>query len=140
MFTAEEFPPMFFCKDTTRIFDSREALKMRWYWRLLALRLLDRSLPLAGGTLPSQEPMAFYRLLLAGQSAVPGTSAADLLALLNAYRGRAGRPALALPPNEVPEPEPIGDGVGILLIPPEGAPEGKAAPLEWSRNRCLSCM
>ena len=57
---------------TTAPYDGREAMKQKYYY--MCLLRLSFCLPLAGGSLPSQEPIAFYKLLLRGEKATPGGS------------------------------------------------------------------
>jgi len=54
---------------TRASFDSREALRMKTYY--MVLLQLQRCLPLAGGRVPSQHPVGFYRLLLNGTPTQP---------------------------------------------------------------------
>ena len=99
-----------------RVYDSRNSTRMRWYFRLLH-HGLDRCLPLAGGTVPSQEPMAFYRLLIEGVPCRPGLPATTYQAALNDRRRRHGQELVPLPPHEQPPPiaAPPGDATTITL-------------------------
>ena len=72
-----------------RAYDSRRCTRMRWYYRVL-LTDLARCLELAGGRVPPQEPMNFYRCLLAGIAAAPGLSAVMYTSLFN-IANRIGR-------------------------------------------------
>lgn len=71
-------------------FDSRNSTRMRWYYRVL-LQDVRTCVTLAGGSMPSQEPMAFYRLLLAGVRVLPGRPATEYQALLNNHRKNEDR-------------------------------------------------
>jgi len=62
-------------------FDSREAMRMKTYYQ--ALVCLDRCLPLCDGPMPSQHPMAFYKLLLAGFTATPNMTAKEYIVRYN---------------------------------------------------------
>ena len=67
--------------------DGREATKMKAYY--VALLQLSRCLPLAGGSMPSIEPVLFYRLLLSGVAVLPGLGQRGLLALQRSHSGLA---------------------------------------------------
>ena len=54
-------------------FDSREACRMKFYYR--AVIELSKTLPLTGYRMPSQQPVSYYRLLLRGMKAEPDLSA-----------------------------------------------------------------
>jgi len=103
------------------IFDSRGGIRTRWYLRAL-LHGVARIIAVAlGNVVPSQEPQAFYRLLILGVACAPGRPATEYLAILNDKRRRKGELTLALPDHEkppIPLP-PIPEGGGFTL-PPDG--------------------
>jgi hypothetical protein len=111
-------------------YDSRFCLRMKYYYRVLLLDLGKR-LCLAGGSIPSQQPQGFYRLLLAGVECRPGDTAKNYLALLNRGRQTKGLVPLELPPHE-DDPPPITDGVGggstLLPLPGELPPPPPPRP------------
>ena len=100
-------------------YDGRSCLKMKWYFQTLLT--LETCLPLARGSLPSQEPVHFYRLLLRGDFAQAGLSSKTYVLAWN--RGGNVRDedlvALAAPP----EPLPLQDGVESFGAMPLGMPD-----------------
>ena len=99
-------------------FDAREATRMRAYYQVCLD--LKTFLPLAGGRIPSQEPVNFYKLLLRRLQAVPGESAAHYLKILNHDSKQRKLEPL---PLEKPEPPPaLGAGDEVLVPPPPGVP------------------
>jgi len=103
-----------------KVYDSRNSLRMRWYFRMLH-HGLGRVLPLAGGTVPSQEPMAFYRLLIDGIACTPGQKATIYQAILNTRKRKRGEEPVPLPDHEAePEPPPIMCGGDAMALPLEG--------------------
>jgi len=107
--------------DAEHVFDSRMAGRMRWYYHLLVAGMAPR-LPLAGGTIPSQEPMGFYRLLLANKEVRPGESGKYYADLLVEHKVKRGEP-IEHDVLEDQEEEDLGhDGVGPIVLhhgPPE---------------------
>ena len=101
-------------------FDGRFATRMRWYFRAL-FHGLETCMPLAGGAMPSQHPVAFYRLLVAGVAVGPGLRAKEYMAMLNDRRRRQGLAALALPPHEADPPLPAPGNDGVIVLPALGA-------------------
>ena len=106
--------------DGTLVYDSRSATRMRWYYRLLALSPVVVCVGLAGGSMPSQQPMAFYRLLMVGVAVGPGHDNKYYLRLLNKKRTDEGQPAIEDDPAPAPVPKVIHGGP--LAVPLEGAP------------------
>ena len=104
-----------------RVFDSRGGTRTRWYLHCLA-RGLDKCLFLSiGGTIPSQEPMSYYRLLLSGVRCTPGRKAAEYTLALNEHRRRRGEDLVVAGPGEDPPiPVPGPSAGGIILLPREG--------------------
>lgn len=118
-------------------FDFREAVRMKAYYMCLAQ--ISVVLPLAGGILPSQQPVAYYKCLLRGDPAVAGQGAKAYTLQWN--RGRMANPddLLALPPPEAP-PLPLLGGEDFDVHPPgweEPAPRrgGGRGPLAAGRGR-----
>jgi hypothetical protein len=87
--------------DELKVFDSRFATRMRWYFRAL-LHGVSRCVAYTTGGMPSQECMAYYRLLIQGIQTVPGLPAAQYQALLNSARRRKGQEIVPLPDWEKP--------------------------------------
>ena len=87
--------------DELKVFDSRFATRMRWYFRAL-LHGVSRCVAYTTGGMPSQECMAYYRLLIQGIQTVPGLPAVQYQALLNAARRRKGQEMVPLPDWEKP--------------------------------------
>jgi len=85
------------------IFDGRNSTRMRWYFRALH-HGLARCLPLTAGSMPSQEPMAYYRCLIENIAVSPGRPAKEYQAILNRSRGKRGAEPVPLPPWEEPPP------------------------------------
>ena len=102
-------------------FDSREAVRMKTYYQVLTK--LPTCLPLAGGLVPSQCPIGFYKLLLQGLKAVPFQSAKTYALEYN----RAVKPGKkdALPIEGEPEPPPPDALLDEVFVLPVGAPEPK---------------
>ena len=115
-------------------FDSRSALRMRWYYRAL-LHGLDKCIPLARGTVPSQCPVAFYRLSIAGVAVLPGLTGKAYMAMLNDRRRRTGEAPLPLPDWESRPPLPPVPGAGGAIgSPPLGDEPVKPAPRGGGRG------
>jgi len=90
--TVEHTKPL--AAGETGPYDGRECLKQKWYYQVL-LRL-PSCLPLCGGSLPSQEPVAFYKLLLRGEKAVPGKPSKEYVRQFNALKGLTKKEILPL--------------------------------------------
>jgi len=100
------------------VMDSRSASRMRFYFQVL-LRGLPRCLPVCGFELPSQQPQAFYRLILLGVPCKSGLPAKTYQVMLNNARARQGLEMLPLPEHEQPEPLPP-PADAVMLLPLEG--------------------
>ena len=104
-------------------FDHRESTRMKFYY--VVLTRLETCLPLSGGRIPSQQPIAFYRLLLLGKETEPDLgNKAYVLAYNRALKDDKNRGDLMEPLEDV-RPPPDDDG---FFIRPLGAPEPKAHP------------
>ena len=100
--------------------DSREAPTMKCYYMVLAE--LARCLPLSMGGIPSQEPVAYYRCLLANLSVASGLANKEYVLTYNrALKGEIKDDRLL--PHE--EPKPLEDADGGFFVPPIGAPMPK---------------
>ena len=89
-------------------FDSREAVRMKYYY--MCVVQLERVLPLAGGVMPSQEPIMYYRLLLRGERVDAGQSSKHLTLQWNRDKKTKAKDILPLPPPEVVPPlQDLGD-------------------------------
>jgi hypothetical protein len=88
---------------TSGKYDGREALRQKWYYQVL-LRLAA-CLPLSGGSIPSQEPVAYYKLLLRGEHACPGLSSKEYVVQWN--RGKGLQKGDFLPLDDIHEPAPV---------------------------------
>ena len=102
-------------------FDGRNASSKKNYYQVLVA--LDRCLPLAS-SIPSAQPILFYRLLLKGCTVEPDLGAKAYSMILKEHAGCAA--ALALEDVPAPEPDPlfIMDDDTIL-----GVPEVKPIPV-----------
>jgi len=109
---------------TLRIYDGREALRMRYYYTLL-LFALGYALPLSNGRIPSQEPAAYYRLLIKKIAVDPGMGNPYYVNLLN--RNRVARGKGPLPLEDLPEPLPLPgpDEDAIISAGPDEPPDPK---------------
>jgi len=87
-------------------YDGRLAVKHKFYYQVLLQ--LSKTLPLAGGTVPSQQPQAFYKLLLRGERAVPYLGNKHYVVKWN--QGKDIHKKELLPITDQPEGEPIQDG------------------------------
>jgi len=103
-------------------FDSREALRMRWYYHVL-LGGYQQYLVKAGGSIPSQEPMSYYRLLLAGKEAVAGLPAKTYLALLSDHHVKVGEEIVVDPDAPDDPPGPASSSIAIPLPGPPPQPK-----------------
>ena len=94
------------------LFDSREATRMKPYY--MCLHQLQTVLPLAGGAMPSQQPMLYYKLLMRGDRATADLGAKAYTLQWN--RGHsAGGELAALP---APEPAvPLANGENFDVHP-----------------------
>jgi len=106
-------------------FDRVEALKFRTYYQ--CLWVLAKTLPLAGGELPSRAPIAYYKLLLRGIAATSGKPATHYQAILNKDRRKKGKlvEVPALQDEDVP---PILDQDEDKIMVPHAAGDPKAPP------------
>jgi len=91
---------------------------------------ISKCLPLAGGMIPSQETVNFYRCLIEGLAVAPGTSSAKCLEILNQGRAKKRKPpvfALEDDPFDIevePPPPPLDDDHRhVLLLPNPGEVE-----------------
>jgi hypothetical protein len=106
-------------------FDGRTARRMKHY--LVTLLRIAKCLPLTSA-IPSQEPVVFYRCLLAGLRVEPGTSHKDLLVVYNQDRQKrqkepstdAEADLLAIAPGS------DDDSDGIMVTLPAGKAKAKA--------------
>jgi len=117
-------------------FDSREAVRMKAYY--MCLLDLARVLPLAGGTVPSQEGVAFYKCLLRGDRCVPGQSAKQYTLQWNRGRLANAEELLALPPPEPPKPLTGGEDFEVRpvgWVEPETRKSGGRGPIRGGRGR-----
>ena len=103
-------------------FDSREAVRMKYYYR--ALIELAKCLPLTDQRMPSQHPVAYYKLLLRGMHAVPDQTAKQYTLTYN-RSVKDNKKKGALLPLPPPGPDPI-PGADEVFVAPIGAPEPKA--------------
>jgi len=102
-------------REMDKIFDGRPAgISRKFYYQ--SLLQLDKSLECCGGSMPSNSPALFYRLLLAGQRTVVGLKDADYRRLFKALAKGADTPLLAAALEDAAPPEPpklaIGGFVG----------------------------
>ena len=102
-------------------FDSRLALRQKWYFQALAT--LPKTLPLIGDNpLPSFHPVLFYRLLLRGEKCLPNQSAKDYARQWN--RSTKTAKADLAPIEDEPAPRPIDTGEEFFE-PDVGGPRPK---------------
>ena len=104
-----------------RTFDKREAARMKVYYQVLTQ--LERCLPLAGGIIPSQHLVAFYKCLLAGLPVAPNSTAKFYTLTFNRERIKKPGAKTALIPLEDDRAQPIDDNEHFA--PLVGAPEPK---------------
>ena len=90
-------------------FDGREAAKHKFY--LQTLLDLKRCLGLAGGALPSQQPLTFYRLLLRGEAVLPFLGNKHYVTLWNQGKGIKKRDLLPIEDGPAPVPLPGDDNI-----------------------------
>ena len=102
-------------------FDSREAVRMKFYY--MVLTQLQRCLPLSGYRVPSQQPIAFYRLLLNGAETMPDLGNKHYVLEYNRRLKPGPARKHQLEPLPPPEPKPI--EAGDFFVVPVGAPEPK---------------
>jgi hypothetical protein len=111
--------------DATLPYDSREALKQRWYY--LVLLHIGRCLPLSDAGIPSVHPIAFYKLLLEGCHVKVGLSAKEYALQWN--RGKLRSDDEVLPIEGDGPPEPLDDAEDFwapLHGPTQALPKKKA--------------
>jgi len=111
-----------------KVFDGKLECKSKWYfqvcWRMQNVVRL-------ASTIPSQQLVKFYQLLLAGIAVEPNLSDKEYGAIANANRGTKGKALLAItddvePPDPV-APLPYDDDEGIMVAGPP-APKPKPKP------------
>ena len=119
---------------TTLVFDGREACHMRGYYTLVLFKLA-KALPLSSGRVPSQQPGAYYRLLLKDIAVEPDQGNAFYMNLLNRNRKARGKEPLAIADEDlVPPLQDDGDGVTCAGDGVDGPPEPKAQPRSSGRG------
>jgi len=110
--------------------DGRVALRMKAYYQVLYT--IDDCMPLAS-SIPSQEPISFYQLLLRGKPAEPGLGDKHYIVELNADRKARGKLPVPLPPDEEPRAIQNDDDDGLLYgqrePPPPKRKSGGRGPL-----------
>ena len=101
-------------------YDGRESPKQKFYYQ--ALLSLPRCLPLSGGCIPSQEPQAFYRLLLRGDRVVAGLGNKHYVQVWNSKRGLDKKDILAIE-DVGPALPPLPNDGEMCFAEPLGPPE-----------------
>jgi len=106
-------------------FDSRLALRQKWYLQTLAV--LRDTLPLCGGTLPSVQPVTFYKLLLRGEGVMPDLGSKHYVALWNKSKKTTKHQFEAI--ENCPPSAPIENGEEFFgSAPGELVPKAKPRP------------
>jgi len=107
------------------IYDGRECLRMKSYYQVMAA--LTTCLRLTS-SIPSQQPISYYRLLLAGCRAEPNLGDRRYHELLNAEKKRKGKPVEPLPAPDPPPPIAYDDDDGIMVPAEMPGPKAKVRP------------
>jgi len=102
-------------EDQPREFDGRVAVKQKWYYQVLYD--LQRCFPLSGGSIPSNEPILFYRLLLRGDRAEAGHSNRSYIVQWNRKRDMDANDLVPLEDIAAPVPIMDGDGESFAAVP-----------------------
>lgn len=102
-------------------YDGRECVRQKFYY--MTLLALSKSLPLAGGVIPSQEPQVFYKLLLRGEKAVAGMGNKLYATQWNALKGVGKKDCL--PIEDGIDGAPLEDGGEDFFAPLHGGAEPK---------------
>ena len=99
-------------------FDHRDAPRMKWYY--MALTQLGTVLPVAGGSMPSQQPIGYYKCLLNGVQVVADLPAKQYALLYNrSLRGDRIKLEDLLPLNDEPR-HALEDEDGVFFVPALG--------------------
>jgi len=116
-------------------YDSREKLRMKKYY--ITLAYLSKTLPLTS-SIPSQQPVNFYKCLLAGIRVEPHLGDKFYFRALNDKLAKDGKPLLPLPPPEGGAPPALtapDDDDGVMVFKPEAPPAKKRKDLTTGRSR-----
>ena len=114
-------------------YDGREHPAQRHYFQ--ALVNLQTTLPLAHGRLPSNEYVAFYKLLLRGIKTQPGLTNREYVLAWNQAKGTTNKTMLALPDRDDRVPPPSGTHAVFFAPLAEGpAPKPKPRAAAFGRG------
>jgi len=102
-------------------YDGRESMRQKFYY--MTLLQLARTLPLSGGSVPSQEPQAFYKLLLRGERTQAGLGNKHYVIQWN--KGKDVTDKDALPIEDVGPPAPLQDAGEDFFVPLHGGADPK---------------